>query len=186
VNEALTWRETRSRLRADRRRLAASLGRDGGGSWVTLIHPSFVCAFLYRLSHHLHRSGRRFLARMCWQFNTLLTGADISPPSDLGEGLLIVNPPGTAISGSAGRNLTVMPSSGMGAEVGRRQDIGAGPGLPLLGDDVVLGAHTGVLGPVRIGHRVHIKTGAVVTFDVPQDTVVEGPVARMLRRKDLT
>ena len=184
--DRLTWKQTFSRLRADRRRLAELLTDLQGHRPAALtFHPSYICVFLYRIANHFFRAGHRFVARFFWHLNTLLTGADISAPADLGEGLVIVSPPGTAIMGSAGRNLTVMPCAGLGGEVGRREDIGAGPGLPLLGDDVILEPHCGVLGPVKVGHRVRVPAGIGLTQDVPDDMLVEGPAPRFLRRRDL-
>ena len=173
--ERLTWGQTLSRLRADRSRLRAHLaGRRTGTSPV-----------LYRISNHLFRAGHRYSARFFWHLNLLLTGADISPPSDLGEGLVIVSPAGVAIMGKAGRNLTMMPLAGLGGELGRHGDVGAGPGLPVLGDDVFMDVHTGVLGPVRIGNRVHVAAGICVVKDVPDDTRVEAAQGRFLRRQDV-
>ena len=37
--------------------------------------------------------------------------------------------------------------------------IGGGPGLCVIGDDVILEPHCGILGPVRVGHRVTIGAG---------------------------
>jgi serine O-acetyltransferase len=148
-------------------------------------HPSFICVLLYRISNYFYRSNHRWSARIIWHINLLLTGADISEPADLGEGLLIMNPAGTAIMGTAGRNLTVMPCAGLGAEVGRLKDIGAGPGYCKLGDDVVLEPHSGVLGPVKVGNRVRVGAGIALTRDVPDDTIVEGPRPRFISRKDL-
>jgi hypothetical protein len=116
----------------------------------------------------------------------LITGADISEPANLGAGLVIISPPGVAIMGRSGVNLTVMPCSGMGAEIGRYEDIGAGPGCCVVGDDVLLEPHSGVLGPVRVGNRVTIGSGVSVAKDVPDDYKVEGPKPRFLARKDLS
>lgn len=183
----ISWKETFTRLRIDHKRLALMLKSQCNYYRTVLIfHPSFICVVIHRLSHYYFRSGHRFIARFFWHLNVLLTGADISEPCDLGEGLLIVSPPGIAIMGKAGRNLTVMPCSGLGGELGRREDIGAGPGLPVLGDDVVLEPHTGILGPAKIGNRVRLTAGTVVTRNVPDDMVVNGPEPRFLRRKDLS
>jgi serine O-acetyltransferase len=179
VNERLTIRETLVRIRADRRRLGELLGRP------LLFHRSLVCVVLYRISNHFFRAGRHHLARIVWHLNTFLTGADISPPADLGEGLVILSPPGTAIMARAGRNLTVMPLAGLGSELGRREDVGAGAGLPVLGDDVVLEPHSGVLGPVRIGDRVRIGAGALALTDLDDDAVLEAPAPRHIKRHDL-
>ena len=181
--EPISWRETKRRLRADRKRLELILQGLHSTSLAALLHPSFICVVLYRLSNHFSRAGRRYLARIFWHLNILLTGADIGEAADLAEGLVIVSPPGTSVMGKAGKNFTVMPCAGLGGEIGRTEDVGAGPGLPVIGDDVVLEPHCGVLGPVRIGHRVRIA--APVTQDVPDDMIVERPQPRFVRRRDV-
>jgi serine O-acetyltransferase len=177
----LTWRETSARLRADRARLRQFL-RDGRSLWL---HPSYLCVLLHRISHHLYRGGHRFAARAVWHFNVLLTGADISEPADIGPGLLVMNPAGCAIMGRAGRNLTVMSCAGLGGETGKTEDVGGGPGVPLLGDDVTLEPHCGVLGPVQVGSRVRVPAGIGLTQNVGDDMLIEGPRPRCLIRKDL-
>lgn len=176
-----TWQQTRTRVRADRDRLRqlSAPALDGAGVYL---QPAFVCVLLHRLSHHCHRRGHRRLARLWWHLNTFLTGADISTPADLGPGLLIQHPMGVSISGCAGRNLTVMACSGLGSELGRREDVGAGPGLPVLGDDVWIEPHSGVMGPVRIGHRVRIGAGMPVAQDVADDMELLPPPLRIVAR----
>jgi serine O-acetyltransferase len=148
-------------------------------------HPSFLCVVLYRVSTYFFRRGHRHVARIFWHLNSALTGADISPPADLGPGLVILNPAGVSIMGKAGRNFTVMPCSGLGGELGRREDIGGGPGLSVVGDDVTLEPFSGVLGPFRIGDRVRVPSGIVVIQDLPDDCELVGPAVRILRRRDL-
>jgi serine O-acetyltransferase len=184
--ERLTWRQTGARIRADKARVAAWLQSQNGRPVPAVrLHPSFVCVLLYRLSNHFYRAGHRYIARLLWHINFMVTGADISEPADLGEGLLILSPPGTAIMGTAGRNLTVMPCAGLGSDMSRDHDIGAGPGLPLLGDDVVLEPHCGVLGPTKVGNRVRVPAGLGLTQDVGDDVLICGPEPRFLRRSDV-
>jgi serine O-acetyltransferase len=180
--ERMSWKTTVWRLKADRRRLQLLLSSPNEPS-AGYFHPSFICVALYRISHQFFQHGHTLLARLLAHFNEFLTGADISPAAEIGEGLVILTPPGTAIFGKAGRNLTVMPCSGLGGEIGRSEDIGAGPGLPVLGDDVILEPHCGVLGPARIGSRVRICAGVLVTRDVPDDSIAEGPRPRLLARQ---
>jgi serine O-acetyltransferase len=148
------------------------------------LHPSFISVFLYRISNHFYRAGHKYIARFWWHVNHQLTGADISEPADFGGGLVIVNPPGMSIMAKSGRNLTLMPLSGLGGELGRREDVGAGPGLPVLGDDVMLEPFCGVLGPVRVGNRVVIRALTVVTKDVPDDTIIGVADPKILERRD--
>ncbi len=180
----LTWRETRQRLRCDHDRLLQVLATQRPGAprsaWT---HPSFLCVAMYRLSNHLVRRGHGWLARLVWHLNLLASGADVSYLADLGPGLVLLHPAGTSVMGRSGRNLTLVACGGLGGEVGRFDDIAGWPGVPQLGDDVWIGPHAGVLGPVRIGHRVTLGAGVVVVDDVADDTEVQGPTPKLLRRE---
>jgi serine O-acetyltransferase len=162
----MTWSKMWELLSEDRKRL-----RDRGLR-CRFTYPPFLCVALYRFSRQLHLSGCNRLARLVWHVNVVLTGADICPASAIGGGLLVLNPVGVSLVGAAGRNLTVMAQAGLGGELGRNEDIGAGPGIPVLGDDVYLSPASGVLGPVRIGSRVRISAGCIVTRDVADDSSV--------------
>jgi serine O-acetyltransferase len=174
----MSWQQTRSAMQADRQRLAQWFQWEGP---FPLLHPSYVCACLYRLSHYFHCCGHKFLARFLWHLNSYLTGADLPPAASIGPGLVIAVPAGTTICGTVGRNLTVMSAAGIGGEVGRWNDVGAGPGLPLVGDDVLLEPHAGILGPVRIGNNARIGPGVAVVTNVPAGLHLIGPPARRFR-----
>lgn len=180
----ITWKETRVRLAADRRRFLDHHRATGLPAPVCLLfEPAWLCVWLHRIAHFLQRRGRGRLARLVAHAGLVLTGGDVAPGSDLGAGLLIPHPAAVSLCGRSGRNLTVMALAGLGGEaLDPDRDAGAGPGMPLLGDDVVIEPHAGVLGPVRIGSRVRIRSGCMVTSDVPDDAVVEGPRPRILKR----
>jgi serine O-acetyltransferase len=175
----ISWHETRQRLRRDRERLAASWDAVGERRpALVALHPSYMSVWLHRLAHYLHRRGHRWLARLLWHVELTVLGTDISPAADLGAGLVISHPVGVVLFGKAGRDLTVMAFCGTGA-LTARDDIGAGPGLPVLGDAVELGPFSGVLGPVRIGDGVRLGPGCIVTVDVPDHAEVVAPVAHV-------
>ena len=176
------WGETRRRMAEDRLRLLTSLARDDARRGLPLIcHPAHLCTVLHRMSHYFSCRGHRFVARLLWHLNVVLTGADIHPAADIGGGLLIPYPASISIAGNAGRNLTVMALSGIGGELNDQSDIGAGPGLPILGDDVYMAPHTGILGPIRVGHRVRIEAGSILTCPVPDGAQVTSAPVRSLR-----
>jgi bifunctional UDP-N-acetylglucosamine pyrophosphorylase/glucosamine-1-phosphate N-acetyltransferase len=52
----------------------------------------------------------------------------------------------------------------------------------VIGDDVFIGSDTMLVAPVRLGDRSHTGAGAVVTKDVPADTLVVGVPARPIRK----
>ncbi|MEZ5977462.1 MAG: serine acetyltransferase [Planctomycetota bacterium] len=178
----ISWRETRERMRADRVRLR-ELARRADGSLPTrlaLLYPSYASVWFHRLSHYAFERRWRFFARLVWQVAFWTTGSDVNPASDIGGGLVILHPAAISFSGRAGRNLTMSALSGVGALHPRTEDVGAGPGFPVIGDDVVLGPHSGVMGPVRIGDRVRLL-GVIAKVDVPADTVLEADEPKFVR-----
>lgn len=81
------------------------------------------------------------------------------------------------------------------ATVGKRCHVGAGAILAgvieppsaqpvVVGDDVVVGANAVVLEGVRVGDRAVIAAGAIVTEDVPENAVVVGAPARVIKYRD--
>jgi serine O-acetyltransferase len=176
-----TFAETRQRLRQDRERLRPVLDRDPArrGGWL-FFDPSYRAVFLHRWSRYFFCRGNRVLARFLWQFNLSLTGADLSPISDLGGGLVLVEPLACVLVGSAGRNLTIRAHASFGGGMSR-DDIGAGPGLPVFGDDVEIDFGAVILGPVRIGDGTYIGPRCVVRNDVDSASVVS-PIPPRIRR----
>jgi acetyltransferase-like isoleucine patch superfamily enzyme len=53
----------------------------------------------------------------------------------------------------------------------------------VIGDDVWIGAHSVVLGGVRVGSHSIVGAGAVVVYDVPEYAVVAGVPARVVRSR---
>ena len=56
------------------------------------------------------------------------------------------------------------------------------PAPIVLGRNVWVGAHATILKGVTIGDNAIVAAGAVVTKDVPADTIVGGVPARIIRR----
>jgi serine O-acetyltransferase len=177
----ITWRETLRRSRVDRARLTECCAERGGSPPAILLSPSFACVALHRLSRYCYGRGWRICARSIWQLNLWLTGADVSPMADFGEGLLVIHPVAVTLIGDAGRNLTVEGLGGLGGGLAM-DDVGAGPGLPRLGDDVHLARGAMVLGPVRVGSAVFVGPGCTVVRDVPDGCEVLAQEVRVLRR----
>lgn len=56
------------------------------------------------------------------------------------------------------------------------------PGRPIIGDHVVIGCHTCLVGPVHIGDGAVIAAGAVVMSDVPAGMLAIGSPAKVFPR----
>lgn len=184
VIERISWAETRRRQHIDLERLREVRAkftphRQGSGRFTI----AYVSVWLYRVYHYLFHAKFKLIARVIWHLNVVLTGADISEPADVKEGFVLLHPPGVSIMGRAGKNFTVFASSGVGGEVNRFNDVSGWPGVPLIGDDVTLEPHTGIFGPVTIGNRVRICSGAMVARDIPDDTLVTSPLVKIISGK---
>ena len=83
---------------------------------------------------------------------------------------------GNVIDGEAvvGENCVLIGGNSLGGRRPIRR------GQLVLGDDAVLGIHSCVLGPVRIGNGVQIGAGAVVIHDQEDGAVVVGMPARAI------
>lgn len=57
-------------------------------------------------------------------------------------------------------------------------------GLPVLGDDVLVGTHAQILGNVKVGNHAIIGAGSIVLDDVPQNAVVVGNPAKIIKWRD--
>ena len=54
--------------------------------------------------------------------------------------------------------------------------------LPNIGDNVTVGANVCIIGKISIGHNVVIGAGSVVVKDVPDNVVVAGNPAKVIKR----
>lgn len=153
--------EVRGALRADREHW-----RQYRRSPVRL-QAGYQASCLYRLSRYAFEREWRIAAWFLWIANIWWTGADITPSSQIGGGLYMPQPNGVVIAGAVGRcaalgtqvvigGLTKTPAA----------DIGAGPGLPVLGDCVTVESRASVLGPIRIGDGSRIGPGCVVRTSI--------------------
>lgn len=147
-----------------------------------LLLPNVLAVALYRLSRYFYLKKRSMISRIIWNTSLFLTGADINPISDIGKRFLLVHSAGTIIVGRLGENCIVYAQSGIG-KLNSDLDIGAGPGLPWIGDNVSIAGRAAIAGPVRIGNGVKIAPFSYVISDVPDDVLVSGIPAGIIRAK---
>lgn len=58
--------------------------------------------------------------------------------------------------------------------------------LPVIGDNVTVGANVCIIGKINIGNNVIIGAGSIVVKDVPDNVVVAGNPARIIKHLELT
>ena len=156
--------------------LAAALERDPAarsvGRLEMLLTYGGVQALLsHRVSHALHAAGIPLLPRLLAYVTTAVTGVEIHPAARIGRGLFIDHGVGVVIGETAevGDDVTIYQGvtlGGTGFARGKRH--------PTVGNEVMIGAGSALLGPIEIGDRAKIGANSVVIHDVPPNSTVVG------------
>ena len=162
-------KEIRRDVRAAQERDPAARGV--GSSEILAIWPGVHAVLAYRVAHALHEVHVPLLPRALAGVARLLTGIEIHPAAQIGEGLFIDHGMGVVIGETAevGDNVTMYQGvtlGGTGFATGKRH--------PTVEDNVTIGSGAKLLGPITIGHGAKIGANAVVIHDVPPNSTVVG------------
>src|ERR1700690_696674 len=159
-----------------RRDVAAPRDRDpaargGGQGGILAPWPGIHALLAYRVAHALHRAEVRLLPRTISMLTRALTGIEIHPAAQIGEGLFIDHGTGVVIGETAdiGADVTLYQGvtlGGTGFATGKRH--------PTVQDNVTIGSGAKLLGPITIGHGAKIGANSVVIHDVPPNSTVVG------------
>jgi serine O-acetyltransferase len=144
---------------------------------ILLCYPGLHAIWLHRISHFLYQRKLYTLARLISHYNRQLTGIEIHPGATIGRRLFI--------------------DHGMGVVIGETSEIGddcliykgvvlGGTTLekkkrhPTLGNRVIIGSNSTVLGAITIGDGARIGSGSVVIKPVPPGATVVGVPGRIV------
>jgi serine O-acetyltransferase len=159
-----------------RRDVAAAHARDpaarGAGSAEILTGwPGVQALLAHRVAHGLHGIGVPILPRSMSLVSRALTGIEIHPAAQIGQGFFIDHGAGVVIGETAeiGDDVTLYQGvtlGGTGFATGKRH--------PTLEDNVTIGAGAKLLGAITVGHGAKVGANTVVIQDVPPNTTVVG------------
>ena len=138
------------------------------------------CFFFYKIGHFFAKHKMGFVAKFFQLQNRIFYGNAISPRCSIGKG-------------------TRFPHGGLGVllhdetKIGENCTIHCGvkvvgtpgkDGAATIGDDVIIGANSVLIGPIKIGNGSIIGAGSIVTKDLPQHVVAVGNPARIIKTLD--
>ncbi len=145
---------------------------------VLITYSGFHALLAHRISHRLWVAGLRLLPRIISQLARWLTGVEIHPGANVGQGFFIDHGMGVVIGETTeiGHHVTLFQGvtlGGTGKERGKRH--------PTLGNHVVVGSGAKILGNIRIGDFVKIGANSVVLRSVPSNSTVIGIPGRVVK-----
>ena len=144
--------------------------------------PSIIVVALYRWGRWiraLHFAPLRFLLNCLfvplYGFFTCFIGIALPRGAKIGGGLRIDHFGAIVISPGAviGRNCTIR----QGVTIGNRKSL---DDIPVIGDNVSIGAGAKILGAIHVGNNARIGANAVVICDVPDGCTAVGIPAKVL------
>jgi serine O-acetyltransferase len=152
------------------------------GAHPLLKEQSAWAVWTYRFGRRTDRRApgqtRRLLTSCYWLLFRLVetvVGVSLPKAATIGPGLRIWHFGGIFLHPDSviGSNCTLR----QGVTIGNRE---AGGPVPVLGDDVDVGAYAQLLGAIRIGHGCKIGALSVVLCDVPDGATAVGSPARVI------
>lgn len=134
-----------------------------------------------RLANKLYRKIGGGIAQLFKNINRMVYACDIAYQVELPsstkfphQGLGVVIGPDVVI----GENCTIYQNVTIGSK-----DNGKGYAVPVIGDNVMIGCGSAILGAVHIGNNVSIGANTVVVNDIADNAVVVGNPGKVVKYK---
>jgi len=143
---------------------------------VLTCYPGLHAIWMHRIAHYLWAHGWLFCARFLSHMNRFITGIEIHPGAKIGRRFFIDH----------GSGVVIGETSEIGDDVHLYQGVVLGGVTlqkkkrhPTVGNHVMIGAGTIVLGPIVIGDGARIGAASLVIHDVPAEAIAVGVPARL-------
>lgn len=167
-----------------RRDIQAALDRDpaaGSALEVILTYPGFHARQIHRLTNALHRAGIPLLPKFVAFLSRFLTGIEIHPGAQIGEGLFIDHGMGLVIGETAviGDDCSLTQGVTLGGTSTHHEKR-----HPTLGNNVSVGAGAKLIGAITVGDYARIGAGSVVVTNVPAYATVVGVPGKVVAYYD--
>ncbi len=144
---------------------------------ILLVYPGFHARQSHRLAHTLFKWRVPVLPRLISHLSRFITGIEIHPGAEIGEGFFIDHGMGVVIGETSdiGDNVTLYQGVTLGGTSLQRTKR-----HPTLGNNVVVGVGAKLIGNITIGEGAKIGAGSVVITSVPAHATVVGVPGRVV------
>ena len=152
---------------------------------IILTYPGVKAVFFHQISNFFYKAGFDLIARIISQTVRFFTGIEIHPGAKIGKNLFIDHGMGVVIGETSeiGNNVTIYHAVTLG---------GSSPSIdserqrhekrhPTIGNDVVVGSGSQIIGPIKVGNNARIASNAVVVKDVPENATMVGIPAKAVK-----
>ncbi len=145
--------------------------------------PGLHAIWAYRVTHWMWLRKLRILSRMSSNIIRFLTGIEIHPGATIGRRFVIDHGMGVVIGETAviGDDVLIYHGVTLGGKEFTRAKR-----HPTIGNNVMIGAESIVLGNITVGNNVRIGAGSVVTKDIPDNGVFVGDALLAKKAKGKT
>ena len=144
---------------------------------IFLCYPGLHAIWFHRIAHFLYEGGWYTTARLVSHFNRWFTGIEIHPGAKIGRRLFIDHGMGVVIGETSeiGDDCLIYKGVVLGGTTLERKKR-----HPTLGNRVIIGSNSTVLGAITIGDGARIGSGSVVVKSVPAGATVVGVPGRVV------
>jgi serine O-acetyltransferase len=144
---------------------------------VFLCYPGLHAICLHRIAHALYKKQWFTTARLVSHFSRGFTGIEIHPGAKIGRRLFIDHGMGVVIGETTeiGDDCLIYKGVVLGGTTLERKKR-----HPTLGNRVIIGSNSTVLGAITIGDGARIGSGSVVVKPVPAGATVVGVPGRIV------
>ena len=135
-----------------------------------------VADYYYKANRHF-KKGHLRRARMIYKFMRVFFACDINYSCKIGKNVQFPH---------YGLGVVISPDAIIGddCKISQGVTIGGRSGItkcPVIGNNVLIGANAIIIGDVTVGNNVQIGAGSVVVKSIPDNCVVVGNPARIIK-----